>query len=1280
MMKKLLACLLMVLLVAAVFLTGLPTASAASTCAYCFDYADGWTEVKAADWAAGGAIATGHYVLTEDVSISAALTIGAGETVCLDLAGFDITASAGTSNPYRVLENSGTLSIMDSGETDGVISGGYLYAGSSVSGTLGGNIYNAAGSVFNLYGGTISGGTVHRKYHSKTWYGGGNIYSEGTVNIFGGTVTGGECYGNLVGGSGTAAARVVYLVGGNIFVSGGELNVKGGTVSDGAVDNQSYSKGGPGDYRSYGGNIYGNDSAKINISGGTISGGSAQTNSQGIDSTSGTEVAARAYGGNVAIVNSELEISGGTISGGIADATVDAYNGGTLTTKTINPYGGGIFTCSKSTLTITDGVITGGTAYQGGTIYCGKTLVMEGGEVSRGTADPLSTGLTNNYGGSIYAVSGMTLSGGTVSGGSAKRGGNVYIEGKTLTVSGGTISSGYASDRGGNIGTYAGTVNVFGGDIADGEADGYGGNIWLAGTLSIHNGNLTGGAAGNGGNICLISGASCYMYGGYVDGGEGGFGVYAYDGTSASPGNLYLYGGKVESIKTGSSGKNVINLYNGVVGSILNTKDKEITPADLDANADGSAVVPACAHITESEAGYIFWHHFEGACETCGHAYGDTACTLCNQKHTIPAGGTHTYEMVGEVATCVYCGLTLDGKVVAAIGADYYTDLNEALAAGEAGGKTVKLLRDLELEALDVYSKLDLNGYVLTVTKQVGAENKEAAILDSVGTGGIIGKVFTHADNGQLPVLIDGVYKFEDVTVKQIIETVSEDEKRVKITISDAAADTWLDEAIVNGDEIVVRITVRWTEGEEQKFHSFKYAPALVKAYALDDAGNSIWGEKMFTCAVTGLESIENCTMTAELVCEKVVVEALDVTPASNSSVSRYESGDGYTKVNNMLSWEKLNSFPIKHADMTEDEMRQLVVDFYNFSKTFVWVASEDYSYEIGAGYGTGNLQGGGVYAGFPYVSLASNSAYRMMDFMDEKTGVVNIAVAGANPMLFGNQCSLSAYWGWARVINSITACYTKDVVQKNGFVPVGPYTYPEDLEMYSADYGTGKIIEENGETVMYESYACLKLGDALVRNNPGGHVVMVAGTAYVVRDESGNIDPKASYILASDQTNGWTSATNAEGDTYTYTKNVNAKWNFKYLLDKGYLPHTFKEYSGADPIEDTVVTYSHQGETISRDQLFGSTIATNYALSDIYAVFTDSQGNEVYKLAVRAKLPVVQELTFAQEVIVDEGNTVTEWGSLDNLFEGETYTVEIIAQLGTGERPTLWKGTWSNG
>ena len=94
--------------------------------------------------------------------------------------------------------------------------------------------------MLNLYSGTVSGGTIHRKYHSKSNFGGGNIYSEGDVNIYGGLITKGYAWANLVGGSSTTASRQSHVGGGNIYVVNGLLTITGGSF----IENSATGDGG----------------------------------------------------------------------------------------------------------------------------------------------------------------------------------------------------------------------------------------------------------------------------------------------------------------------------------------------------------------------------------------------------------------------------------------------------------------------------------------------------------------------------------------------------------------------------------------------------------------------------------------------------------------------------------------------------------------------------------------------------------------------------------------------------------------------------------------------------------------------------------------------------------------------------------------------------------------------------------------------------------------------------------------------------------------------------
>ena len=405
--------------------------------------------------------------------------------------------------------------------------------------------------------------------------------------------------------------------------------------------------------------------------------------------------------------------------------------------------------------------------------------------------------------------------------------------------------------------------------------------------------------------------------------------------------------------------------------------------------------------------------------------------------------------------------------------------------------------------------------------------------------------------------------------------------------------------------------------------------------------------------------------------------EKAEDAPKETTYVSKYKSGDGFQEVKKPVSWEDINSYPIKQANMDITEARMICVNFLRYAKTACWIPSDNYDIWSDAKIHTDgtpparSLTGGEIYGGLPYIGYATGSIYRLMDYIDEETGVVNMEKAGAVPEAFGNQCANGAYVGFARVINSPYYTITEDMVLKNGFLRVGPYKYADILVGYSDAYGTDEICAENGREQMFESYAGLKAGDGIVYYTTAGHVVMVASDAVVVRLPDGRIDSNASYITVLDQTATWTTGTNEAGDKYTYEANVDAKWSFEKLYGGSYLPFTFKEWTGEDPIEETEVTCSHSGDTITLDQLYNTSVTSNYYIMDLYAQIFDEHGNEVFKMASRPiRKCSVKEFRFYRA-----GAGMDFWGDTDKLDPKKEYTVKIYMQLGTGERPTLWEG-----
>ena len=413
------------------------------------------------------------------------------------------------------------------------------------------------------------------------------------------------------------------------------------------------------------------------------------------------------------------------------------------------------------------------------------------------------------------------------------------------------------------------------------------------------------------------------------------------------------------------------------------------------------------------------------------------------------------------------------------------------------------------------------------------------------------------------------------------------------------------------------------------------------------------------------------CTL---LACGKEAEKAPEAT--AGTPVSAYKSGDGYTDLGDeKLSREGLDALPQKYAGMTPQEAREICLTFWRYCKTALWIPDakyDIYSDENGQQVYQRGMEQGRIYAGLPYVSTATGSIYRLLDFIDPDTGVVNVTEAGENPLTFGGMCSSGCYWAWARVMNSADYTWTHSIVTRKGFIRVGPYTYDDTIFRFSSDYGTHTVVEENGEQIMFESYAQMVAGDGMGYSRDGGvgHIVMCSIDPVVVRNEDGTIDGVNSYLHIIDQGGVWEDGVSANGLQYQYECSLDKKLTFATLFQKCYIPFTFADLIGTDPIEETEISYSYSGETITKMQILSNKATSNYAFSDIYVYIYDDAGTEVLKLATRVNGPSVKELRASQ----DAGHSYT-WGSWDNLSPTGSYTVKIQVQLATGERPTVYEG-----
>ena len=222
-----------------------------------------------------------------------------------------------------------------------------------------------------------------------------------------------------------------------------------------------------------GGGLYAKNQSTITINNGTISG-----------------CEAGAGGGLYAENSSTVIINNGTIS----ECTAAIKNGGGLyatNSSTITISGGTISGCKgelgcglyadNSTIEITDGTISGCTGLRGGGLYANNsTVTISGGTIS---------GCRVGAGGGLFATnsSEITIRGGTISECSTTldtgKGGGLYAENSTITISGGTIENNEAA-HGGGVALTDSTVKkdekpIRNWTVVGNKAYKTGGGIWL---------------------------------------------------------------------------------------------------------------------------------------------------------------------------------------------------------------------------------------------------------------------------------------------------------------------------------------------------------------------------------------------------------------------------------------------------------------------------------------------------------------------------------------------------------------------------------------------------------------------------------------------------------------------------------------------------------------------------------------------------------------------------------------------------------------------------------
>lgn len=375
-----------------------------------------------------------------------------------------------------------------------------------------------------------------------------------------------------------------------------------------------------------------------------------------------------------------------------------------------------------------------------------------------------------------------------------------------------------------------------------------------------------------------------------------------------------------------------------------------------------------------------------------------------------------------------------------------------------------------------------------------------------------------------------------------------------------------------------------------------------------------------------------------------------------------------YPEICDTLTPEALAAIPVAKEGMTESELRQICLDYFHLQLTFAWTPSKSIKYTVESSGSVVNLSRGTVYGGLPYVTDSLGNLYRVLDFYDPETGVITPTAKDQDfAEIFGNQCSYGAYWAWSRVCNTLSYRYTNTITAKHGAIPVGPYKYDtKKIESFSASGGTTKICRDNGEQIMFQSYAALKPADGLVYYTTAGHVVMCASEPVVSYKTDGTIDGSKSYIKIMDQNGGWEAATQSDGSYYEVQGGIYTKKTFDKLFSSKYIPFTIAEFQGTDPVEDGRATLDPEDGKTDLTGLKEAELEANYPISHIHVKVLDENGKEAYRYVSRTREVNTYEVDMAKCVFPM---------TLKKYADGK-HTLEIVCFLGNGEQFTVFSGT----
>lgn len=305
------------------------------------------------------------------------------------------------------------------------------------------------------------------------------------------------------------------------------------------------------------------------------------------------------------------------------------------------------------------------------------------------------------------------------------------------------------------------------------------------------------------------------------------------------------------------------------------------------------------------------------------------------------------------------------------------------------------------------------------------------------------------------------------------------------------------------------------------------------------------------------------------------------------------------------------------------------------------------------------------TYAGTIY-SNASTGLFQFLEFYDFESG--RLRYPGSVDEMketLGASCADAMIWGVTTVCNSITGpYYPVTMVFQNGYLPVGSYTYDFSITSYN-QMPTQKILQQNDKAVILDAYSRVRPGD-MFTSTPDNHGMQVISVPSVFYTDDGSIDIDRSYVMIQDQRGGQGNGfyeQKENGEIIRYSGRTSAKFTFKQLYDKAYLPVTTAEFAGLKDYEVPTASISKECATVP--ELLDATVSSNYPLAVVNIVASDKFGNR--SVIGRQLFSGAGEEGVPREFALSEFECLQKFES--GKYNTPSYTIQVEVVPSSGDR-----------